>query len=402
MNIFRKIVFTALLFASTLSMFSQTSVHSMSDGEKRIYYTSMAEAESKILAYYKERKAANSDTFCDENFPHKMFADLVIHDKRAMRYPYSKILSCEGARLRIIDSDDKKMRLYSWRVNGCGTASIMEGVTSVLNNNHYSAYVHLFYLDGTPDIPDSKEFPPVAPGALSIKRITDEKHEDIYLVKSFSKGSSRIFFEAIEAYKLDDTKIIPANVFSGDYHLSVSYDCANSDFYGPAININQDTIEIIETRPYDIDPFSDDVLTDRSKKYVWNGIEYIYSGFKYHNNLHKGLCNYLYNIIVCEFDKRYIIRIDKMPNGEFRYTSWDAKNSGLDISKKPSIVLFNGTEKIIKKSESEINNTFEYTFTNKEYSYSLSWHTYHTNKINFKLIVKKNNLTLMELTKKNI
>ena len=55
----------------------------MSDGEKRIFYNTIEEAEQRLYEYHQER---GESLF---SFPFEMFKDLILHDERSINYDFS-------------------------------------------------------------------------------------------------------------------------------------------------------------------------------------------------------------------------------------------------------------------------------------------------------------------------
>lgn len=86
--------------------------------------------------------------------------------------------------------------------------------------------------------------------------------------------------------------------------------------------------------------------------------------------------------------KKFIIRIDLLKNGNYRYASWSKTSN---ISNKPDLVLYNG-----KWTPEGSGGNHHFTFTNKAYQYLI-----HVNILRedatppFHLEVRKNNQTLL-------
>ena len=77
--------------------------------------------------------------------------------------------------------------------------------------------------------------------------------------------------------------------------------------------------------------------------------------------LHKSLSDYDYNVFSFRTEK-FLVRIDKLENGDLRYSSW---GSGKNIMDKPSLILFNG--KRIYELGSVGNNYIEFSSSNIKY-----------------------------------
>ena len=89
MNIFTKFLLLVCLLACN-KVFAQAP-KSMYDGEKRIYYTDMADAKNKLIEYHKEKhyKSKDDNEFDSSLFPFEMFKDLVLHDDRAFNFNFA-------------------------------------------------------------------------------------------------------------------------------------------------------------------------------------------------------------------------------------------------------------------------------------------------------------------------
>ena len=90
----RLIVILTLSFISLTSL-CQSTTNSISDGARRIYYSDIVDAETKIIEYYEERLKKYPDGD-DEDFnsalPYKMFTELILHDPRAFNYSFERFL----------------------------------------------------------------------------------------------------------------------------------------------------------------------------------------------------------------------------------------------------------------------------------------------------------------------
>lgn len=80
------------------------------------------------------------------------------------------------------------------------------------------------------------------------------------------------------------------------------------------------------------------------------------------DDLYTELQDYKKNIIHIKL-KKWIIRLDKMPDGGYRYASWGSSKS---TTSKPNIILNNGRY-------STDGNRHEYRFTNSGHEYIISW-----------------------------
>ena len=198
------VILTAILACSSLPG------QSMSDNIRTISYTSMADAESKLMHYYQERVQKYPDGY-DENFnppmPYIMFTDLIINDSRAFDYDFAKFIGASEndertkMPLRIVDSPDKKIRLYTWDQD-YGSMSNYFGITSIKNGPTVLSYAdHIEAADG------SHMFPNIAAGAYDIDVVHEGAGSPIYIVYEHSTSSSNCITMEASAYKIIGNKI---------------------------------------------------------------------------------------------------------------------------------------------------------------------------------------------------
>ena len=79
-------------------------------------------------------------------------------------------------------------------------------------------------------------------------------------------------------------------------------------------------------------------------------------------NIHESLRNFANSAYVLH-TKKFIVRIDKMADGQYRYASWTAN---ADMTQKPDLVLFNG-----KMSFDGSGGNHSYQFKNGIYTYEV-------------------------------
>ena len=131
---------------------------------------------------------------------------------------------------------------------------------------------------------------------------------------------------------------------------------------------------------YDVDTFSDApfiiyvpvIISDNNKEIDHRDTDNILSGqydtyiiknnkfqFVKHEGdpfIHESLKSY-YRLITKYLTKRYLLRVDEMEGGSYRYASWNLPN---DEEKQPSIIVYDGVYEKEKK---------RYKFDNKGYTY---------------------------------
>ena len=198
----------------------------------------------------------------------------------------------------------------------------------------------------------------------------EEKGIHYYLVWGFCGYMGGIFSHSLCAFKLDETGLSLAYIFSLNDELdnfqSVDLEFCDAEimddtsfgyfdkktltFYNPEVIGGLEEVDGC---------YSNNArLTDRYYKLVWNGNSFVYESDKSVPNpfLCEALSNYTCLEKIAEMGK-HKIRVDQMPNGTYRYASWNKKTPW---SSAPELIFINGT--FDKKTE-------QYVFHNKEYEY---------------------------------
>lgn len=397
-----------LLFLSivliSINAFGQPTTKSITDGTRKIYYSDIVDAETKIIEYYEERLKMFPDGD-DDNFnsalPYKMFTDLILHDSNAYNYSFERLIDAsENDRatrkpLRIVCSPDNNIRLYTWDEHG-GTMTNYSGITSISYNGVISSYATS--TDENSGENQVKGFIDIASGAYHIDQFVDDFLENVYVIHTHSSGSTRMQLQYASLYKVQNGKVVEAPLFETSDGMSNSiclyYEPGFSFFSG--IEYKDGEFLLPETRENDLNPYAGGLFTGRCISYKWNGRYFCNNGIVYSQNegLYPGLLNYLFNVIQINFEK-WIIRIDKMPNGAFRYSSWKSPN---ETKENPDLKLNNGYEDITIDPEDPYRKKFKYVFHNNEYFYIISWKSDYGNLSEPELVVKKHDKVLMRLS----
>lgn len=386
----KKYVFLLLaLFA--LSVSAQEEVHSITDGETNIYYSSIADAENKLIEYID-----NNDSYC--GFPSELFSELVMNDERCFGYDFGRLI--ERARdatvrpLRVVTSDDGNLRLYTWDVDG-GTMSCYSGIVSYRNSN--GIFSHTTVNDDTwGDESQSSAY--IACGAFEIKTIRLSNGNPVYAIFRHSSGSSIMHMTVVSAYTITESGIMQYNLFkhNGDEMNTVSFYRNPSGSFPIDIILTDNELIVPETMEGD-NPYGGDRLTGRILCYRFNGKVFECTEVSYPQGLYKDLCNFQYNIII-SYQAPWIFRIDKMPDGNYRYASWKNKKE----TDEPNIVVNGGTYTSTVLDETISNAKEEkYVFKNYSYTYEISWIVeYYTYIHSFKVVVKRGDEVLLTVTEK--
>ena len=390
----KKYVFLLLaLFA--ISATAQNQTRSITDGETTISYSSITDAENKLIEYIDD-----NDSYCC--FPSELFSELVMNDERCFGYDFGRLIErAEDATvrpLRVVTSDDGNLRLYTWDVDG-GTMSCYSGIVSYRNSN--GIFSHTTVNDDYWDIEsddESQNYANMACGVFEIKTIRLSNGTPVYAVYTHSSGSSIMHMTIVTAYAITESGIEPYNLFrdNGNETNSVLFYRDPSGSFPVDIILTDEELIIPETMEGD-NPFGGDRITGRILHYRFNGKVFECTGVTYPQGLYKDLCNFQYNIII-SYQDPWIFRIDKMPDGNYRYASWKNKKD----TDEPNIVVNGGTYTSTLLDDTDSNAKEEkYVFKNYSYTYEISWIVeYYTYIHSFKVVVKRGDEVLLTVTEK--
>ncbi len=246
-------------------------------------------------------------------------------------------------------------------------------------------------------------FPHLCLGALEIDKIYNIEQKPIYLISSYATGSTRMIFNSIEACELRGLIPYMINVFKHQNGLlshEISRDFDPNVFNSFTDNrVNclldhfSDHIFAMSTRCNDLNPYAGALPTGWYSHYKWNGKMFVYTGDK-DPNLNSDLSNYSYKIFSHIFSDRFRVRIDKMPDGSYRYASWNMPKTEVDDA---NLVVGNGYEDVEIIDGDEYKKKFKYIFRNYVYTYIVSWTSDYSNFCDYKLEVRKNNTPILTL-----
>lgn len=319
-------------------------IRSITDGEHIIRYTSLKDAENQIYEYEYEKYENTGERSW------KLFKELIINDPRAFDYSFPK-LSEDLLFIEIAYTPDKKLKFYSWDESS-GTMFNYTGMTTFKIGNKTIT-------DTTSNIKYC---------ITDTYQVKDKNGDNIYLVMSYSQDYGECRYQTISAYKIINSRIVRADVFEEDWQMTsritMNY---NRKTYFANIEYIDGLLYIPETKKSYNSYDSADICTGRSHKFEWNGIYFENLGTVCSQNyeLNTKLQNFKENIIHITLGK-WIVRIDKMPNGDYRYSAWRSSSS---TTSEPSLILYNG-------SNYSYGNYHEFRFTNYAYEYIVSWYDY--------------------------
>ena len=396
MNIFTKILILASLLYCT-STFAQAP-RSMYDGAKRIYYTDMVDAKNKLIEYHKERhlkeyKDKDYEGIDSSLFPFEMLKDLVLHDERTLNFDFS------FPEITEFKSDDNKVKLYSWdNYKGGAVNRIYDGITTYIYDKDYYAYATVW--NEFEELADEQNGNIVTDRIENFQTITSALGKIIYLVFGSERWEG-FSMEYVKAYSLFEGYLIPESIFNinnqRQYILSNEFQPNLGSTNKKYMEYENETIFVPQLwipEKFEVNIASGLVDVYKYDGYYFNLNKTIFSS---EEPLYNALENFQYNICDIKLSP-YTIRIDKMPNDTYRYSSWKNKRT-IEV---PDIIINNGLliESISgEKGRGSVKEKF--VFENNGYFYIVSFERIIYNRFvsieDAKLIVKRNDKIIMEL-----
>ncbi len=267
------------------------------------------------------------------------FAEYIKYDPATIHYPFCKLRDLEEDPLRIVDSDDGRVRFYGWdthmggtciswntlyQISDKGKVYTYEGmpdsgvgeesmlVTGIyrLPHHHKKYYVICFYF---------REWSSLSMYSAYTYELKDRELKRIKLFKDFEGNSvDHIWYE----YNSPDYYFRIARALDFDYHFY--WDEKNNSLYYPLGRKNNGLI-----------------MSDRYVPYHWNGKTLEPQAETGNPHLCASLQNYAC-LVQAVSTHSYFIRIDSLDNGRLRYAAW---NNGISDSPEPDMLLENGVNK---------------------------------------------------------
>lgn len=361
----------------------------ISDKYKKIYYTSVADAEKQINQYHKERQENginDPEHYGSDYFPYDMFRALINSDERTLTHSFS------FSNISEILSPDKLLKLYVWTYDeGAIHGNYNAGIFTYKSEESYVCHIS----EGGSE--DWHEL--IVPlDTYKIDSIVTNEGHTIYMFfcnhRTFSSISSWV-----EAFILSGKSCEAYHLFNIDGTLSTSIKSElELGFYSAHIEYKDGCLLVPEEGyPYN---FYTEICYPSGyiKRYTFNGTRFINKDRIYDTEipLPEKLRNFKANIVILDF-KPWTIRIDSTNNNSFRYISWKNK----EMSETPDLIINSGT--VIAK---EINKAYggqevSFTFKNNEYEYVVTYEQIQYNRRNditpISLIIKRDNTILMSI-----
>lgn len=330
-------------------------------------YRSMEEAETELLEVL-EAKYGHPDSTSGYMFYNELI-DFVIKEPRTIEYSFEKLQS-EGY-ANVVTSEDGNLRLYYWD-NGSGGTWI-----SWSNICQYRSSGKVYSYEGSVmDVKygEQSERNEVNNNCaiLGIETIYDDSGSPIYLVHAYIRESSNWGYASIEAIRIEGDKLVAAPIFKGgiddiDFSSDVDEEIGKcyrgveytiADWYFAANNGEgwDWLFRFDEKAKILYIPQADPKITDRYSLYRYNGVSLYYVGTDGGFWLHPTIRSFE-NLEILFDTKDYRIRIDRMFDGSYRYTSWKHCKTMGDV---PDAIIYDGVYDENKTVYSFKSGNYEY------------------------------------------
>ena len=370
-----------------------TQVKYIADKYKKIYYTSIEEAERKIIQYHKERVAqeiSDYEIYQTFYFPYEMFKSLVRSDERTLQYDF------DFGEVDEIWASDGTLKLYSWSYGDYATyGEDRDGIVTYKSKGQYLYHE-------SEETPDGYRNLDVPIDAYRIETIISPEGYRLFLFFSCHRIAVT-FSEWVTAYIISNALIEPYHLFiyEGELTSTLRRNTSSSGYHEGGIEYKNEMLMVSQEGwlPFDSWP---PIASGYTDVYKYNGQRFVYTETVYDEKvpLYTKLRNFKHNVVCLEF-LPWKVRIDEMPDGTFRYASWKSK----DMSEAPDLIIPNG-----EYGETEIDKGWQgkivsFTFKNNGYDYIVSYEHVEYNRYYdltpISLVVKHNNKVIMNINHKD-
>lgn len=326
-------------------------------------YNSIEEAESKLIDVLKSKYGSPDSISTSFRFYGEL-VDFILKEPKTIEYKFDRLQN-EGY-AEVVTSEDGNLRLYYWDNESSWSRISWCNVCQYRGKDKVYAYEGSIKDIKYEQYESSDESYSSNCAILGIKTIYDNTNSPVYLVYTYIRESGNWGYNAIEAIKIDENRLVAVPIFR-DEHDPYGIDEIEACYRGVEYTISDwyfrankgegwkwmfrfdDSANILYVHQ------ADPEITDRYSLYRYNG-EVLYcigtdGGFWLHPTIRS------FEFLVSLFETEdYRIRIDRMYDGSYRYASWNNHGS---MDKMPDIILYDGIS----------DDQSEFIFFNKGYEY---------------------------------
>lgn len=322
----------------------------------------MAEREQAMLSTLQfEEYEMNGEIYKDySTADHQPLIEWVLSDTATLSYPFT--FSQKHNYVKIATSIDRNLRIYTWDTGKGGTMICWGNLIQYRDGKTIKSFQRSLYGVLHPEEYVENEID-CGSSVNRIHTIYSKDGKAIYLIDKYFRASSNLAGSNIQAIRIQDGLLEEFCFETCDgFENQVSVEYTIADWYFKA-NLGEGWSWIfrLDTMTQDLYvPEVNDILnlTDQYTIYHFDG-EYFRPKrsdgpfWIYHE-----LRNFQ-ELVVLFNTKHYLVRIDKISDGKYRYASW---SQGTPMSEKPELILY---------GRKKVNNT--YIFENGSYIYQIQY-----------------------------
>lgn len=166
----------------------------------------------------------------------------------------------------------------------------------------------------------------------------------------FGMGHPTVF-SRVSAYEVVKDKLVPAKLFKTKTKSLPEIEYTFDDkpfffYYDTIVNIDDNCLYLADIEPIgDDDQIEEYYNSSKFLKYRFDGNRFVFEGVCYPYWLHESMKGYKYTEFVLKTTgagTNYIIQIDMMPDGTWRYAAWKGASRLMDMKRKPDVIVGNG------------------------------------------------------------
>lgn len=312
----------------------------------------------------------------------------------SLTYPLDSIPT-NGFPVHECVSEDGNIKFYSWNTGEGGTMPI------------YGVLCQYRTSDGTSKTIDLGRDDIEVAWVSRVHSIHKDDSTTYYIVERSHRISSNDGYMWIDGFKIEGDTVKYVNVIDGsdiigeksDDDFSVNYeithwdDATNGEGWDWLYEYDTETRDLYVplTEPMDNSPYH---INDRYRVFHFNGKKFVDKGVTCNKGLHESLADYAALALYFR-TKHYIVRVDSMANGDYRYASWKATSTMKD---RPELVIVGNKHDQETDSYTFVNDGVEYIagFKEKEPAPEGSFY------LRDFLLVRKNGKVIMKEEKRRI
>ena len=252
-------------------------------------------------------------------------------------------------------SEDGNMMFYSWDTYRGGTCPLFEVLCQFRTEEGKVVIEDLSVKEGEPAWVDE------------VHSIKKEDGTVYYITKRHHRASSNDGYMWMDGFMIDGDTLRNVSVYdAGDdldecglvvnYFISRWSYTTNGEGWDWLFEYDTETKDLYVPITTCVDEESFPLISDRYKVLHFNGMEFVDKGESPHKGLHPSLSSY-HRLAKYFRTENYIVRVDEMDGGDYRYASWKSTSS---ISEKPELVINGGRRDEEEDCYSFVNDGVEY------------------------------------------